>query len=86
MISIPVSDTSHARLTQAARWLCIIGYVVLAIVFSGSALSGHRQAEAILKDAVSVQVPVQLDHIEENRRKGRVSHTYLGTGQWSSQA
>ncbi|MFN4161680.1 MAG: DUF3592 domain-containing protein [Stenotrophomonas sp.] len=76
MISIPVSATSHARLTQAARWLCILGYVVLAVVFSVSALSGHRQAEAILKDAVSVQVPVQLDHIEESRRKGRVSHTY----------
>jgi hypothetical protein len=76
MISIPVSDTAHARLSQAARWLCILGYVVLAVVFSWSALSGHRQAQAILKDAVSVQVPVQLDHIAESRRKGRVSHTY----------
>ncbi|MCS4236047.1 DUF3592 domain-containing protein [Stenotrophomonas sp. BIGb0135] len=76
MISIPVSDTSHARLTRAARWLCILGYVGLAIGFAWTALSGHRQAQAILKDPVSVQVPVQLDHIEESRRKGRVSHTY----------
>ncbi|MEG2803171.1 DUF3592 domain-containing protein [Stenotrophomonas sp.] len=76
MISIPVSDTAHARLSNAARWLCILGYVILAIVFAWSALSGHRQAQAILADAVTVQVPVQLDHVEESRRKGRVSHTY----------
>lgn len=76
MISIPVSDTSHARLSRASRWLCSIGYAVLAIIFASSALSGHRQAEAILKDAVTVQAPVQVDHIEEKRRKGRVSYQY----------
>jgi len=76
MISIPVSDTSHARLSRASRWLCSIGYAVLAVFFAWSALSGHREAEAILKDAVTVQAPVQVDHIEEKRRKGRVSYQY----------
>lgn len=76
MISIPVSNTAHARLTHGARWLCSIGYVVLAIGFAWSALSGHRQAQAILKDPVTVEVPVQLEHVEESRRKGRVSHQY----------
>jgi hypothetical protein len=76
MISIPVSDTSHARLSRASRWVCCIGYAVLAVIFAWSALSGHRQAEAILKDAVTVQAPVQVDHIEEKRRKGRVSYQY----------
>jgi hypothetical protein len=76
MISIPVSATSHARLSNASRWLCILGYVVVAIFFAWSAISGHRQAEAILKDAVTVQAPVRLDNIEEHRRKGRVSLKY----------
>lgn len=76
MISIPVSDTSHARLSRVSRWLCSIGYAFLAVFFAWSALSGHRQAEAILKDAVTVQAPVQVDHIEEKRRKGRVSYQY----------
>lgn len=76
MIRIPVSETSHARLASASRWLCSVGYVVLAIGVAWSALGGHRTAQAILKDAVTVQVPVQLDHIEESRRKGRVSQTY----------
>jgi len=76
MISIPVSDTSHARLSRASRWLCSIGYALLAVFFAWSALSGHREAQAILKDAVTVQAPVQVDHIEEKRRKGRVSYQY----------
>lgn len=76
MISIPVSDTSHARLARASRWLCAIAYVVVAAVFALSALSGHRQAQAILADAVTVMAPVQLDRIEESRHKGRVSHEY----------
>lgn len=83
MISIAVSNTVHARLTRGARWLCCIGYVVLAIGFAWSALSGHRQAQAILKDAVTVQVPVQLEHVEESRRKGRVSHQYQFRYQFS---
>lgn len=77
MISIPVSDTSHARLIRVSRWLCIAAYAVLAGVFALSAFSGYRQAQAILKDAVTVQAPVHLDRIEEKHgRKGRVSHEY----------
>jgi hypothetical protein len=76
MISIPVSDTSHHRLSRASRWVCSIGYACLAVFFAWSALSGHREAQAILKDAVTVQAPVQVDHIEEKRRKGRVSYQY----------
>ncbi|MGE8216223.1 MAG: hypothetical protein ACN6RD_08505 [Stenotrophomonas maltophilia] len=77
MISIPVSIGAHARLARASRWLCILGYVALAIGMAWTTLSGHRQAQAILKDAVTVQVPVQLERIEEQRgRKGRVSHAY----------
>lgn len=73
MISIPVSDTSHARITRVSRWLCVAAYVVAVVVFAASALSGHNRAQAILKDAVMVQAPVTLDNIEESRRKGRVS-------------
>ncbi len=83
MISIPVSDTSHARIRRFSRWLCTIGYAVLALGFAWTALSGHRNAEAILKDAVTVQAPVQLDRIDEHRRKGRVSHEYQFQYQFS---
>lgn len=77
MISIPVSDTSHARLVRVSRWLCIAAYVVLAGVFAVSAFSGYRQAQGILKDPVTVQAEVHLDGIEEKRgRKGRVSSEY----------
>lgn len=77
MIRIPVSDTAHAQLTRASRWLCAIAFVGIAAVFSISALGGYRQAQAILKDAVTVQVPVQLDNIEEQHgRRGRVTHDY----------
>lgn len=76
MISIPVSDTAHSRLVRASRWLCAVAYVVIVAVFASSALGGHFRAQAILKDAVTVQAPVTLDSIDEKRRKGRVSHTY----------
>lgn len=76
MISIPVSASSHARLSNASRWLCTIGYVVIALFFAWSSISGHREAEAILKDAATVQAPVKLENIEEHRRKGRVSLKY----------
>lgn len=76
MISIPVSDRSHARIRRFSLWLCTLGYAALALGFAWAALSGHRNAEAILKDAVTVQAPVQLDRIDEHRRKGRVSHEY----------
>lgn len=76
MISIPVSGTTHARLARASRWLCSLACVGVATVFVLSALSGHRQAQAILGDAVTVMAPVHLDRVEESRRKGRVSHEY----------
>jgi len=76
MISIPVSDRSHARIRRFSLWLCTLGYAALALGFAWTALSGHRNAAAILKDAVTVQAPVQLDRIDEHRRKGRVSHEY----------
>ena len=76
MIRIPVSDATHIHLTRASRWLCSLAYVGVAAVFVLSALSGHRQAQAILGDAVTVMAPVQLDRIEESRHKGRVSHEY----------
>ncbi|WP_411850795.1 DUF3592 domain-containing protein [Stenotrophomonas sp. LGBM10] len=76
MIRIPVSDTAHARLVRASRWLCVAAYGVLVAVFATSALGGHLRAQAILKDAVTVEAPVTLDTIDEKRHKGRVSHTY----------
>lgn len=76
MISIPVSAASHSRFVRVSRWLCVIGYLVAAVIFVTSAISGHNQAQAILKDAVTVQAPVKLDNIEETRRKGRTSLKY----------
>ncbi len=77
MISIPVSATSHQRLSIVSKWLCLAAYVVVVLVFSLSGLGNYRKANAILKDHAVVSAPVELDSIEENRgRKGRVSHEY----------
>ncbi len=76
MISIPVSAASHTRFVRVSRWLCVVGYLIAAAVFVTSAISGHNQAQAILKDAVMVQAPVKLDNIEESRRKGRTTLKY----------
>lgn len=77
MISIPVSPASHQRLSTASKWLCAIGYVLLALLFSLSGLSSYRKANAILKDHAVVSAPVELESIEEKSgRKGRVSYEY----------
>lgn len=77
MISIPVSEKSHAVLRTLSKWLCLATFVVVAAFFGLSGFAGYRQANAILKDHSVVDAPVHLDDIEEKRgRKGRVSHIY----------
>lgn len=77
MISIPVSPISHRRLSNASKWLCLVAYVVVVLVFSLSGLGNYRKANAILMDHAVVSAPVELDSIEEKRgRKGRVTNQY----------
>lgn len=77
MISIPVSLSTHSRLTTASKWLCIAAFVIFGSLLGVTAFSGYRQANAILKDHTVVTVPVELEQIEEKHgRKGRVSYTY----------
>lgn len=77
MISIPISETSHAIVRTLSKWLCVAAFIVVAGSFGLSGIAGYRQASAILKDYSVVEAPVHLDSIEEHSgRKGRVSHSY----------
>lgn len=77
MISIPVSSTTHTRLSRLSKWLCIAAFIVFGCVLGASGLSGWFQARAILQDHSVATAPVKLEDVEEKRgRKGRISHAY----------
>lgn len=77
MISFSVKPETHAAISRWSKRFFVVVFLAGAGLLAYMGLDGYRQANGILRDHATVNVPVELVEITEERgRKGRTRLMY----------
>ncbi|NZA25699.1 DUF3592 domain-containing protein [Luteimonas sp. SJ-92] len=77
MISFKLEPDNHAALSRWSKRFFQVVFVLAAGVLMFMGIDGYREASSILADHSVVNVPVELEGIDEERgRRGRTRHMF----------